>query len=71
VTPTDHGQTEALGQVTEWCLDAIDKRDARIAELERDLDLARVLNEGTFRANKRMWDVLTPDQRAILQEEAT
>lgn len=62
------GQYEALGEATTWCLAAIDKRDARIAELERDLDLARVLNEGTFRANKRMWDVLTPDQRAEIKE---
>lgn len=62
---------EALGQATDWMCDLLDKRDARIAELERDLELARILNAGTFRANLRLWDALSPDQRELLEEDET
>ena len=63
------GQMEALGMATDWMCDLLDKREARIAELERDLESARILNEGTFRANKRLWDALSPDQRELLEED--
>lgn len=60
-------QMEALGMATDWLCDVIDKRDARIAELERDLELARTLNEGTFRANLSLFDQVE-DLKARLAE---